>query len=167
MWRNLSCFTDEHDADGTVVEEQPVPPLETEKVKTAMNAFLGDQYQVPPMYSAKKIKGVPLYKLARKGRITKREPRLIRVAAFDLRRLDSPDLDFQIACSKGTYVRTIAHDLGQKIGCGAHLTALRRTLVGRFSIKNALPLKHFEALTQPDIARHLIPVYQVLPSQLL
>ena len=163
----LGQTTDSHDADGKIVEEQTVPTLNTEQVQAAMNTFLGDQYQIPPIFSAKKVNGVPLYKLARKGKVAEREPRLIRVAAFDLRRLELPEVDFHIACTKGTYVRTLGHDLGQKLGCGAHLAALRRTVIDHFSIENALSLECFETLAPLEIVRKLIPVYQILPSQLL
>jgi tRNA pseudouridine55 synthase len=100
-----------------------------------MQGFLGDQYQTPPMFSAIKIGGVPLYKRARKGEEVEREPRFIRVMSWDLRRFASPHIDFRLRCTKGTYVRTLAHDLGTKLGCGAHLSALRRTATDRFNVR--------------------------------
>jgi tRNA pseudouridine55 synthase len=160
----LGQTTDSQDADGEVRETRPVPPLTEEEVRTAMNSFLGDQYQMPPMYSAIKINGVPLYKSARKGEEVVREPRFIRVMSFDLTRFASPQLDFRLRSSKGTYVRTIAHDLGQKLGCGAHLSALRRTATDRFNISQALTLDAIEALPIPEIERRLIPVYEAAPS---
>ena len=160
----LGSTTDSQDADGEVVETRPVPPLTEDEVRTAMNAFLGDQYQMPPMYSAIKIGGVPLYKSARKGEDVVREPRFIRVMSFDLTRFAPPQLDFRLRSSKGTYVRTIAHDLGQKLGCGAHLSALRRTATDRFNISQALTLDAIEALPIPEIERRLIPVYEAAPS---
>jgi len=146
------------------METRPVPPLTEAEVRTAMNGFLGDQYQMPPMYSAIKIGGVPLYKSARKGEDVVREPRFIRVMSFDLTRFALPQLDFRLHSSKGTYVRTIAHDLGQKLGCGAHLSALRRTATDRFNISQALTLDAIEALSIPEIERRLIPVYEAAPS---
>ncbi len=160
----LGSTTDSQDADGQVMETRPVPPLTEAELKTAMNSFLGDQYQMPPMYSAIKIDGVPLYKSARKGEDVVREPRFIRVMSFDLTRFALPQLDFRLRSSKGTYVRTIAHDLGQKLGCGAHLSALRRTATDRFNISQALTLDAIEALTIPEIERRLIPVYEAAPS---
>jgi len=160
----LGKTTDSQDADGEVVETRPVPPLTEAEVRTAMLAFLGDQYQMPPMYSAIKIDGVPLYKSARKGEEIEREPRFIRVMSFDLTRFALPHLDFRLRSSKGTYVRTIAHDLGQKLGCGAHLTALRRTATDRFNISQALTLDAIEAMTIPEIEKRLIPVHAAAPS---
>ena len=160
----LGQTTDSQDADGEVMETRPVPPLTEAEVRTAMNSFLGDQYQMPPMYSAIKIGGVPLYKSARKGEDVVREPRFIRVMSFDLTRFALPQLDFRLHSSKGTYVRTIAHDLGQKLGCGAHLSALRRTATDRFNISQALTLDAIEALSIPEIERRLIPVYEAAPS---
>jgi len=160
----LGSTTDSQDADGQVMETRPVPPLTEVELKTAMNSFLGDQYQMPPMYSAIKIGGVPLYKSARKGEDVVREPRFIRVMSFDLTRFALPQLDFRLRSSKGTYVRTIAHDLGQKLGCGAHLSALRRTATDRFNISQALTLDAIEALPIPEIERRLIPVYEAAPS---
>ena len=160
----LGKTTDSQDADGEVLETRPVPPLTEAEVRTAMQGFLGDQYQTPPMFSAIKIDGVPLYKSARKGVEVEREPRFIRVMSFDLTRFALPHLDFRLRSSKGTYVRTIAHDLGQKLGCGAHLTALRRTATDRFSISQALTLDAIEAMSIPEIEQRLIPVHAAAPS---
>ena len=142
----LGVVTDSQDAEGEVMETRPVPELTEAQVREAMKGFLGDQYQTPPMHSAIKIGGVPLYKMARQGVEVEREPRFIRVASFDLLSLALPKLTFDLHCTKGTYVRTIAHDLGQKLGCGAHLTALRRTGSGKFGIAQCLPLDQIEDL---------------------
>ncbi len=160
----LGQTTDSQDADGEVVETRPVPPLTEAEVRATMQSFLGDQYQMPPMYSAIKIDGVPLYKSARKGEEIAREPRFIRVMSFDLTRFAPPQLDFRLRSSKGTYVRTIAHDFGQKLGCGAHLSALRRTATDRFNISQALTLDAIEALPIPEIEKILIPVHAAAPS---
>ena len=160
----LGQTTDSQDADGEVVETRPVPPLTEAEARAMMQSFLGDQYQMPPMYSAIKIDGVPLYKSARKGEDIVREPRFIRVMSFDLTRFAPPQLDFRLRSSKGTYVRTIAHDLGQKLGCGAHLSALRRTATDRFNISQALTLDAIEALPIPEIEKLLIPVHAAAPS---
>ncbi|MEO6875257.1 MAG: tRNA pseudouridine(55) synthase TruB [Opitutaceae bacterium] len=160
----LGATTDSQDADGQVMETRPVPALTEADVRNVMNSFLGDQYQMPPMYSAIKIGGVPLYKSARKGEDVVREPRFIRVMNFDLTRFALPQLDFRMRSSKGTYVRTLAHDLGQKLGCGAHLSALRRTATDRFNIAQAMTLDVIEAMPIPEIERRLIPVYEAAPS---
>ncbi|MDD2764417.1 MAG: tRNA pseudouridine(55) synthase TruB [Opitutaceae bacterium] len=160
----LGRTTNSQDADGEVMETRPVSALTEEQVRTAMQAFLGDQYQTPPMFSAIKIDGVPLYKKARRGEEVVREPRFIRVSAYELTRFALPHLDFRLRCSKGTYVRTLAHDLGQKLGCGAHLSALRRTATDKFRIDAALPLEEIERLPVPEIAKRLLPVYEVVPS---
>jgi tRNA pseudouridine55 synthase len=160
----LGVVTDSQDAEGEVMSTQPVPELTEARVREVMKGFLGDQYQIPPMHSAIKIGGVPLYKLARKGEEVEREPRFIRIAAFNLRSFATPKITFDLHCTKGTYVRTVAADLGQKLGCGAHLSALRRTGSGKFTIGQCLPLEQIEALSLPEIQKRLIPVYEAAPS---
>ena len=160
----LGIVTDSQDAEGEVMSTQPVPELTEARVREVMKGFLGDQYQIPPMHSAIKIGGVPLYKLARKGEEVEREPRFIRIAAFNLRSFATPKITFELHCTKGTYVRTVASDLGQKLDCGAHLSALRRTGSGKFTIGQCLPLEQIEALSLPEIQKRLIPVYEAAPS---
>ena len=159
----LGVVTDSQDAQGEVMETRPVPPLTETQVRETMRGFLGDQYQMPPMHSAIKIGGVPLYKMARKGEEIEREPRFIRIASFELTSFALPKLTFTVHCTKGTYVRTIAHDLGNKLGSGAHLSALRRTGSGKFNISQCLPLDQIEALSLPEIEKRLIPVYEAAP----
>lgn len=163
----LGESTESHDSDGKVTETKPVPDLSEEQIRTYFKTFLGDQYQIPPMYSAKKINGVPLYKMARQGKTVEREPRFIRISDFLLHDFELPCADFSIACSKGTYVRTVIHDLGQKIGCGAHMIGLRRTQIDRFHIKDGFSTDAIEAMTYSEIQRALIPSYQAAPSNLL
>jgi tRNA pseudouridine55 synthase len=160
----LGKTTDSQDADGQTMETRPVPALTEADVRAAMQGFLGDQYQTPPMFSAIKIDGVPLYKKARKGEDVEREPRFIRVMSWELLRFVSPRIEFRLRCTKGTYVRTLAHDLGSKLGCGAHLAALRRTATDRFNVSRALTLEEIERLTIPEIEKRLIPVGQAVPS---
>lgn len=159
----LGVVTNSQDAEGEILETRPVPPLTEDEVKAAIQTFLGDQYQTPPMFSAIKIDGVPLYKSARKGEEVEREPRFIRVMSWDLLRCAPPELDFRLRCSKGTYVRTLAHDLGAKLGCGAHLSALRRTATHAFRLEQALTIDQFEAMPRADIAAKLIPVREAVP----
>jgi tRNA pseudouridine55 synthase len=160
----LGRTTDSQDAEGQTMETRPVPVLTEAEVRAAMQGFLGDQYQTPPMFSAIKIDGVPLYKRARKGEEVEREPRFIRVMSWDLLRFESPLIDFRLRCTKGTYVRTLAHDLGNRLGCGAHLSALRRTATDKFSVAQALTMEEIERLSIPDIEKRLIPVSQAVPS---
>lgn len=160
----LGKITDSQDAQGQVMETRPVPALTEPELRKVMDSFLGDQYQTPPMYSAIKIDGVPLYKSARKGEEIEREPRFIRVSSFELTRFGVPSFDFRLRSTKGTYVRTIAHDLGQRIGCGAHLSALRRTATDRFTISQAITLDEIEKLSLPEIEKRLIHVRDAAPS---
>jgi len=160
----LGKITDTQDADGEVLETRPVPPLTHADVLAAIKTFLGDQYQMPPMYSAIKINGQPLYKAARKGEDVERELRFIRVMGWDVLRFTSPQIDFRVRCTKGTYVRTLAHDLGTKLGCGAHLSALRRTSTDKFSVSQALTLDQLQTMTLPDIQLRLIPACEAVPS---
>jgi len=163
----LGIETDSQDADGEVVAEKPVPELSEEDLKAAMKTFLGDQYQTPPMYSAKKINGQPLYKLARKGQTVEREPRVIRINRFELTGFELPLVRFVVGSSKGAYVRTIAHDLGQKLGCGGHLCELRRTGVGEFRIEKGTTLDELAELSPTSLRRKLLPVRQAVPSHVL
>jgi tRNA pseudouridine55 synthase len=136
----LGVTTDSQDADGEVLETRPLPDLTLDRVCQEAEAFKGDIHQVPPMVSAKKIGGQPLYKLARKGKEVAREPRLIHIYRFEFTEFAPPELKFRLLCTKGTYVRTICHDLGAKLGCGAHLSQLRRTASGSLTLADAKPL---------------------------
>lgn len=164
----LGVETDSQDADGAVVIEKDVSDdLDESKIKEEMKTFLGDQYQTPPMFSAKKIDGVPLYKMARKGKTVEREPRFIRINELNLKVWNSPRGQFEMACSKGTYVRTVFHDLGQKLHCGAHLTILRRTKIDQFDISNARPLKEIEDMGIAEFQSLLIPIHKAVPTHVL
>lgn len=157
----LGVETDSQDADGQVVAEKDASAITAEQIVAEMNARLGDQMQTPPMVSAIKIKGVPLYKLARKGQTVARKPRLIHIYRFALRDYTAPAAHFDVACTKGTYVRTLAHDIGQALGVGAHLSQLRRTKIGQLDIAAAHPLETL--LAQPDLSQHIIPLAAALP----
>lgn len=160
----LGVVTDSQDADGATVETNPVPAFTREDLAAAMNAMLGDQQQIPPMHSAKKIGGKKLYELARQGVEVAREPRFIRIEAFELLSWESPRLNFRVHCTKGTYVRTIAYDLGRKLGPGAHLTMLRRTLSGSLKIDRAKTLMALGAMSREELLACLIPVHEAVPS---
>jgi tRNA pseudouridine55 synthase len=149
--------TDSYDVDGEVTETKPVPPLKLDQLNAAAATFVGDLMQTPPMVSAIKKAGVPLYKLARKGIEVVREPRLIHIYHFGFTDYREPLGQFKIACTKGTYVRSIAHELGHKIGCGAHLAALRRTASGKFDVARTTPLAEVLKLTPAELEKKVIP----------
>lgn len=161
----LGATTDSQDAQGEILSQTPVPPFTDEEIREAFESFKGDLLQTPPMVSAKKIAGVPLYKLARKGKEVERAPRLIHVYRIDLLRIALPEVDFKLLCTKGTYVRTICHDLGVKLGCGGHLSKLRRTASGSFRIENAAPLSDIKALTPSEFQRRLIHPLDLLKEK--
>jgi tRNA pseudouridine55 synthase len=149
--------TDSYDADGKIIETKPAPPLTLDQLNEAAATFIGDLMQIPPMVSAIKKAGVPLYKLARKGIEIVREPRLVHIFNFRFTSYGPPLGRFRIACTKGTYVRSIAHELGQKFGCGAHLAALRRTASGKFDVAEATPLDAVLELTTAELEQKVIP----------
>src|SRR5204863_8340752 len=120
-------------------------------------AFVGDQMQLPPMVSAVKKDGVPLYKLARKGIEVERKERMIHIYSFRFTQYEEPVGQFRVACTKGTYVRTLAHDLGEKIGCGGHLAALRRISAGKYDVADALPLDQVLDLSSTVLEKRVIP----------
>lgn len=146
--------TDTFDADGVTVSSSPAT-LQRAQVLDELRGFQGAISQVPPMYSAVKKRGQPLYKLARKGIQVERDPREAHISHIALTDWSPPDISLEVVCSAGTYVRVLAHDLGQKLGCGAHLTGLVRTRSGRFSLGEAVPLQD---LTQENWTSYLQPM---------
>ena len=153
--------TDSYDADGETTATAPVPPLTVESLNEATAGFLGDLQQIPPMVSAKKQGGVALYKLARKGIEVPREPRLVHIYNFRCLAYTDPVGKFRVACTKGTYVRSLAHDLGAKLGCGAHLATLRRITSGKWDVADALPLDAILALPIAELEKRVIPFLQL------
>jgi tRNA pseudouridine55 synthase len=159
----LGITTATQDSAGAVVAERPVPELSDADVRNAFEKFCGDFYQMPPMVSAIKQGGVPLYKLARQGKVVEREPRLVHVYRYRIERIALPEIDFTVLCSKGFYVRTYAHDIGEILGCGAHLQSLRRTKSGRFAVNGAITVDELKTveplaildriLTLPEVSR--------------
>jgi tRNA pseudouridine55 synthase len=162
----LGVETDTLDADGEVVRESPVEVSEAD-LRDAMTAFVGDIEQTPPAYSAVKVGGRRLYDAARAGERLEAAPRRVHVEAFDLRSLRPPRFDVAVRCSSGTYIRSLVADVGARVGCGAHLAALRRTAIGPFRVEDARPpdepapllpldraVAHLEAVTlHPEEAR--------------
>jgi len=157
----LGETTSSYDADGELTGSLPVPPLTVEQLNELAATFVGDQMQLPPMVSAIKKDGVPLYKLARKGIEVERKERMIHIYNFRFTSYHEPLGEFRIACTKGTYVRTLAHDLGQKLGCGAHLAALRRTASGKFAVSDALPLDQALSLSTGELEGRIMPFLQL------
>ena len=158
----LGETTDSYDADGELVASLPVPPVTVEELNCLAAEFVGDQMQMPPMVSAIKKDGVPLYKLARKGIEVERKPRLVHVYSFKFSDYYEPIGHFQVACTKGTYVRSLAQDLGQKLGCGAHLANLRRVVSGRFNVADAIEFEQVLGLPLSELEKRVIPFVRLL-----
>jgi tRNA pseudouridine55 synthase len=137
----LGVRTETGDAEGRVLSERPVPPLSEAVLEEALASLRGAQAQTPPMYSAVKVGGRKLYELARQGKEIERVPRAIEIHELVLETLSSPDLTLRISCSKGTFVRVLAEELGERLGCGAHLTGLRRLRSGAFDLAGAVRLQ--------------------------
>jgi len=137
----LGVSTDTADKEGKIVETKDLKGYEKgiKEIENTLAVFRGRIRQVPPMYSAKKIKGKKLYELARKGIAAKREPKEIRIDELKLLGVSLPEVSFYVKCSKGTYIRQLAHDIGEQIGCGGHLIYLKRTKIGPYSNENAVP----------------------------
>ncbi len=156
-WIKFGETTNSFDTDGQILETKPVPPLSVDKLNEAAESFIGDIMQEPPMVSAVKVGGVPLYKLARQGKEVERKARLIHIYNFRFTLYEEPYAFFRVACTKGTYVRTLAHELGQKLGCGAHLATLRRVSSGKFDVADAIQYEEALKLTAAQLAKHVVP----------
>ena len=140
----LGAVTDTYDADGRVLERHDWTGVTEEMVRDVLTGFLGTFEQQPPLFSAIKQGGVPLHRLARAGRAVAPPLRSVTIVDIDVVDVDLPRVDFAVTCSKGTYIRSLAHDVGRRLGCGAHLTALRRTMTGGFTIAQAITVEQFE-----------------------
>jgi len=157
----LGVTTDTQDRQGEVTQRRPVPALDENQIRAAFEKFRGDFYQVPPMVSAKKHGGVPLYKLARQGKVVEREPRFVHVYRYTIDRTALPEVDFSVLCSKGFYVRTYVHDIGETLGCGAHLKSLRRIKSGRFDVANAIGVAQIKDASSEEILMRLLSLPDV------
>ncbi len=145
--------TPSYDAETEVTKKASVDHLTDQEIRSARNSFLGDIEQLPPMYSALKVGGERLYKKARRGEIIERKPRQVSITSFDVGDRKGTDIPFTISCSKGTYIRSIAHDLGVKLGVGGHLVALRRTAIGDYDVDSAWSVEQLEAVFGPERAK--------------
>jgi len=140
----LGVETDSQDGTGKVVNERAVPAVSDKELRSLEAKFTGEQQQVPPMFSALKKDGVRLYQLARQGKEIPREPRAIRIDALHIKKISGSELEFTVTCSRGTYVRTLAADMGQSLGCGAHLKSLRRTACDHLKIEQSVGIEDLE-----------------------
>ncbi|MEJ5202402.1 MAG: tRNA pseudouridine(55) synthase TruB [Anaerolineales bacterium] len=158
----LGETTDTYDADGRVTTVSPVDITE-EQFERVLKTFIGEIEQVPPPYSAIKVQGRKAYELAREGEEPDLQPRKIRVYSLELLEWAPPEAVIDVYCSSGTYVRSLAHDLGEKLGCGAHLIGLRRTKSGRFTLRDAVPLRKLrESFENGTWYQYLIPAAEAL-----
>ena len=158
--------TDTYDKTGEVVataEPGCVDSLTPELIRAAVAEFQGDQEQVAPAFSALKHNGVPLYKLARQGKIVTKPPRQIHISDICVTRVELPEVDISVSCSGGTYIRSLAYDLGENLSCGAHLSALRRTSSGIFDISRAVTLDAIQEMDPETLASHILPPSQCVP----
>jgi tRNA pseudouridine55 synthase len=155
---HLGISTDTQDAQGKVLAQAGSVSVTREQLEAEMGRLEGDIMQTPPMVSARKVDGVPLYKLARKGKTIEREPKLVHVYEFRLLDFRLPRADFLLRCTKGTYVRTLCADVGETLGCGAHLAALRRLQSGDMRIEQATPVCEVLEMDRDELARRVMPV---------
>jgi tRNA pseudouridine55 synthase len=159
----LGVTTDTQDLTGQVVARSETWPTPAE-VRRVAAGFVGELDQTPPMYSALHYQGQRLYELARRGEVVALAPRKVVVHRLRVDEIDLPEVTLTVRCSQGTYIRTLAHDLGSALGCGGHLTALRRLEVGPFPVEEALPLAALDELTLAELVSRLIPLTRCLPG---
>ena len=157
----LGSTTSTQDRQGDTLETKPVGNYSRERVQEVFDGFMGDFEQIPPMVSAIKKDGVPLYKLARKGIEIVREPRKVHITKNQITRIELPEVDFTVNCSKGFYVRTYAHDIGAELGCGGHLSALRRTRSGKFTLDHAVTVADLKTAPREDLYKALISLAEI------
>lgn len=142
----LGQRTSTMDSEGEIIEEREIPEGVEEIMNRVKDSFVGEIEQIPPMYSAINFGGKKLYELARKGRTVVREPRKVTVTSFNISKVELPEVHFEIECSKGTYIRVIAEDFGNALGCGGYLSSLRRTAIGSYNVNDALEPKEFREI---------------------
>lgn len=164
----LGRKTSTADIEGEVIETHPVPALTRSVVEPVLAGFVGDIEQVPPMYSALKQDGRPLYELARQGIEVERRPRRVAIHSIKLLELRADEMDLEVMCSKGTYIRTLAEDIGARLGCGGHVQALCRTLAGSFELPRAVSLEELERVRDEAPAEaldsYLLPMDSALQA---
>jgi tRNA pseudouridine55 synthase len=159
----LGATTDTFDADGRFTSKDETPQITEEQFETTLKTFVGEIIQTPPPYSAVKVHGRPAYDMAREGEEVQLEPRKIQVYSLELLEWAPPEAVIDVYCSSGTYVRSLANDLGEKLGCGAYLTGLRRTKSGKFTLRDAVPLRKLrEAFDAGNWYQYVIPAAEAL-----
>lgn len=158
----LGAVTDTQDSTGKVLEETADVDIDPERIREVVNSFFGTSMQLPPMYSAIKQNGTPLYRLARQGIEVERKEREIRISRLEILDIDPPNVTLEVDCSKGTYIRTLCHDIGQRLGVGAHLTSLRRTRSGIFDETQAISLESLQQLVDDGEPPPLLTPVQAL-----
>ena len=158
----LGRTTDTQDISGEVLEERDPGDLTEEEVRSCIESFIGEYDQIPPMYSALKVNGKKLYELAREGKTVERAARRVQIFDIEILSIALPRVTMKVHCSKGTYIRTLCHDIGQKLECGACMEKLTRTKVSRFEIKDSLTLAQIEILKKEDrLLEILVPMDQM------
>lgn len=154
----LGVVTDTQDLSGKILERKPVE-VSCREVEKAVFSFLGESMQMPPMYSALKVNGKKLYELARQGKEVERPARPVMIYELEILKEDSPEYMIRVVCSKGTYIRTLCHDIGQLLGCGAAMASLKRTRVGKFCIEDAYTLSQLQEFKdEGKLGEHICPV---------
>ncbi|MFH1075348.1 MAG: tRNA pseudouridine(55) synthase TruB [Pseudomonadota bacterium] len=156
LW--LGVRTDTQDPEGAVVARADVPAFAKYEIEKVFNRFVGVIEQVPPMFSALKHRGVPLYKLARLGQGVVKPPRKVKIDSLDILRIDLPQVEFEVCCSKGTYVRALASDIGDSLGCGGHLSKLRRLACGQYVVEAAVKADDLTPDNVEFIREKIIPM---------
>jgi len=141
---SLGITTNTDDCTGECVEKKDVPVLKIQEIKDVCNKFVGEIYQIPPMFSAKKVQGKRLYKIARTGKVIERKPNRVFIEKIEILSFEKQSIKIKVKCSKGTYIRALARDIGKQIGCGGHLKSLIRTQIGEFKIGDSLNLDKFQ-----------------------
>lgn len=160
----LGMTTDTQDVTGRILEERSTETLTADKVREVIESFVGDYDQIPPMYSALKVNGKKLYELAREGKVVERKARPVKILDIRIIEMDLPRVRMEISCSKGTYIRTLCHDIGEQLGCGGCMESLIRTRVSAFQIKDAKTLEEIGALKQEGMLEEiLVPIDEMFP----
>ncbi len=159
----FGAVTDTYDAEGTIIRTADASQLTLAQIEAALPHFLGEQMQLPPRYSAIKLKGQPAYRLARAGEEVALEPRPVTIHRLDIHSWQPPRLTLAVECSKGTYIRSLAYDLGERLGCGAYLAALTRTRSGPFTLSDSITIEQLaEAIENGNLAAYLHPIDSAL-----
>ena len=163
----LGTETDTEDTTGAVLETKDTSGLTENEVRDAVCSFIGDYDQIPPMYSALKVDGKKLYELAREGKTVERKARPVKIFDIRIEKMELPEITMTVSCSKGTYIRTLCHDIGMKLSVGGCMKELLRTKVGRFEIADSLTLTDLQKLKEEDrLAEALLPVEEVFKELL-